>query len=91
MGKKVNGSLLKQEGGANKLLLIWATFHGRRKTPLLLHENVRNFDTLYLTALLETFGYKHMGTILTTGMDCGLSVNNRKRKILVCPNMNIFT
>lgn len=90
LGKKVNGSLLKQEGGSNKLLLIWVTFHGRRKTPLLIHENVRNFDTEYLVCLLASFGYKLIGTILTTGADCGLVVNNRKRKILVLSQYEHF-
>lgn len=83
LGKKVDGALLKEESVHNKLMLLWASFHGRKRTPLLIHENVTNFKSEYLAEKLEHYGYHHITSIKTVGQDCGLHVNNRKRRLFV--------
>ncbi|CAK9060774.1 unnamed protein product, partial [Durusdinium trenchii] len=79
LGKKDQGGLLREESQYNKLLLAWAIAHGRAETPILIHENVRGFSSSYLAGKLEHFHYRHVSTIKTTGSDCGLHANSRKR------------
>lgn len=79
LGKKKDGKVQKENGPANKLLQLWVKFHGTRQTPLLLHENLKNFSSEYLASLAEEFGYKHIAHIPVRGSDVGLDVNPRQR------------
>ena len=80
LGKKVAGSLQREDSVHNDLLLLWVVFHGRNKTPLLCHENLRNFSSDYLDAKLKHFGYVKLGTVQTATADCGLGSNSRNRR-----------
>ena len=90
LGKKDQGGLLREESQYNKLLLAWAIAHGRAETPILIHENVRGFSSSYLAGKLEHFHYRHVSTIKTTGSDCGLHANSRKRVQLNFNYMQAF-
>ena len=79
LGKKVDGKLLRKNGPANKLLQIWILHHSRRRTPLLLHENVVGFDSSELAARLHEAGYNYLSQILVNGADAGLPVMARSR------------
>lgn len=79
LGKKKEGKLQKENGPANKLLQVWVKFHGARQTPLLFHENLKNFSSEYLASLAGEFGYKHIARIAVRGSDVGLNVNPRQR------------
>lgn len=83
LGKKDNGTLQREESKHNVLLLIWVIYHGRAQTPILMHENLRNFSIDYLKEKLAHFHYVHIGTINTAAGDCGLTPNSRKRRYLV--------
>ena len=82
LGKKVEGATLKEDSKHNTLLLLWVIFHGRRKTPILLHENLRNFSAEYLKDKLGHFGYLFIGTINTEAGHVGVVPNSRKRRQL---------
>lgn len=85
MGKKVDGALLKKNGTSNKLLQIYVKYHCSRKTPLLIHENLQNFDSTELASLLAEGGYKYLCRINVCAADAGLAVNPRSRGCLGCP------
>lgn len=79
LGKKTEGKLQMETPCHNKLMLLWLIYHGRARTPLLLHENVKTFNSSYLVDKAKHFGYEHVGTIQTVGSDAGLAVNARTR------------
>jgi len=80
LGKKVSGSLQRENSIHNALLILWIVYHGRNKTPLLVHENLRNFSADYLDAKLKHFQYEKLGTVQTSADDCGLGRNSRNRR-----------
>ncbi len=90
MGKKVDGALLKEESPHNKLMLVWAIHHGRAKTPVIIHENLMNFNREYLTEKLSHFGYKYVCTIETSPAHCGIEANSRSRGYLLQHLADIF-
>lgn len=90
MGKKQNGELQNEKSTHNKLMLLWIIYHGRAKTPVVVHENVKNFKTSYLIDKMEHFDYKYVGQIQTCGADAGLAVNNRTRVHFDCKSTRIF-
>lgn len=74
------GNNKKEEGKSNVLFLIWLVCHAKiLGTPLLLHENVKNFSSEYLKEKANQLGYTHVGTIPTTGADAGLDAASRPR------------
>ena len=74
------GNNKKEEGKSNVLFLIWLVCHAKiLGTPLLLHENVKNFSSEYLKEKAQQLGYTHLGTIPTTGADAALDAASRPR------------
>lgn len=84
LGKKVDHKLLKEDGPANNLLLIYLVYHKNRGTALLLRENLKAFSTEYLEGLAKEAGYQHLASIIVEASDAGLSVNPRCRRHLAC-------
>lgn len=82
LGKKVDGHLQRENSEQNKLLLLWSLHHGRAQTPMLVHENVRNFGSEYLANKLAEFDYVHIASIKTKPSDAAIVANSRDRKRL---------
>ncbi|CAK9030552.1 unnamed protein product [Durusdinium trenchii] len=89
LGKKVDHKLLKEDGPANNLLLIYLVYHKNRGTALLLRENLKAFSTEYLEGLAKEAGYQHLASIIVEASDAGLSVNPRCRRydVFILPEM----
>lgn len=79
LGKKVDGKLLRKNGPANKLLQIYVLYHSRKKTPLIVHENVAGFDSKELADNLALAKYRHLSQICVNGADACTPVMARSR------------
>lgn len=72
------GNLDKNEDLNARLLIIYMVFHFKRKTPIVLHENVAGFVAESMSDLAAAHGYAHV-KFRCRPMDVGVHVGRPRR------------
>ena len=72
------GNLEKSEDQNTRLLVIYMMYHFKKKTPILVHENVIGFIATEMSDQAVSFGYDTF-TIRVKPMDVGFHVGRPRR------------
>ena len=74
------GSMEGIEAKTSMHFAIYITYHVKRQTPILLHENVTGFVTNRMAEICAAHGYKH-NSLKTHPMDIGVHIGRPRRHL----------
>lgn len=83
------GGLDREENEYSILLAIWMVFNFRRRTPVLLHENVKGFLSCLVVEEAMKAGYSHT-QIICNPKDVGIPVGRPRKRFGQWRSANTF-